>query len=203
MEHLSALFSRADYVTLHLPAIESTINLIGERALSHFREGSVLLNFSRDEIVDVDAVRQALESGRLSKYVSDFPHPTLLGVAGNLCMPHIGASTGEAEENCAIMVARQLREFLENGNIRNSVNFPALELERTGGPRLAITNSNIPNMLGQVTSVLADAAINVIDLLNKSRDAVAYNLIDIDSVPDEAVLQRLASVEGVINVRVL
>lgn len=203
MEHLSALLSRADYVTLHLPALESTLKLIGERALGNFKEGSVLLNFSRDEIVDVTAVKQALEGGRLRKYVSDFPHPELLGVPGNLCMPHIGASTGEAEENCAIMVARQLRDFLENGNVRNSVNFPALELERTGGPRLAITNSNVPNMLGQVTSVLADAEINVIDLLNKSRDSLAYNLIDVENAPTEEVLQQLAAVEGVINVRLL
>lgn len=203
MENLSSLFSRADYVTLHLPAIESTRSLINADALNGFRDGAVLLNFARDEIVDVAAVKAALESGKLRKYISDFPHPELLQVEGNLCMPHIGASTDEAEDNCAIMVARQLRDFLEHGNISNSVNFPTLELERTSGARLAITNHNIPRMLGLVTSVLADANINVIDLLNKSRDDIAYNLLDLETAPSEAVLQQLAGVEGVINVRLL
>jgi D-3-phosphoglycerate dehydrogenase len=203
MENLTSLFSRADYVTLHLPALESTRKLINADALNGFRDGAVLLNFARDEIVDVAAVKAALESGKLRKYVSDFPHPELLPVAGNLCMPHIGASTDEAEDNCAIMVARQLRNFLENGNICNSVNFPTLELERTSGARLAITNHNIPRMLGQVTSALADANINVIDLLNKSRDDIAYNLFDLESAPSESVIQQLAAVEGVINVRLL
>ncbi len=203
MENLSSLFSRADYVTLHLPALESTRSLINTDALNGFRDGAVLLNFARDEIVDVAAVKAALESGKLRKYISDFPHPELLQVEGNLCMPHIGASTDEAEDNCAIMVARQLRDFLEHGNICNSVNFPSLELERTSGARLAITNHNIPRMLGQVTSVLADANINVIDLLNKSRDDIAYNLLDLETAPSEAVMQQLADVDGVINVRLL
>jgi D-3-phosphoglycerate dehydrogenase len=203
MENLTSLFSRADYVTLHLPALESTRSLISTDALNGFRDGAVLLNFARDEIVDVAAIKVALESGKLRKYISDFPHPELLRVEGNLCMPHIGASTDEAEDNCAIMVARQLREFLESGNICNSVNFPSLELERTGVARLAITNHNIPKMLGHVTSVLADANINVIDLLNKSRDDIAYNLLDLETTPSEAVIQQLADVEGVINVRLL
>ncbi len=203
MENLTALFSRSNFVSLHLPALEATRNLVNAEALKSFRDQAVLLNFARDEIVDVSAVKQALESGKLRKYISDFPHPELLPLAGNICMPHIGASTDEAEDNCAIMVARQLRDFLENGNITNSVNFPTLELERTGGSRLAITNYNVPKMLGQVTSVLADADINVIDLLNKSRNDIAYNLLDIATAPSPDVLAKLKAVEGVINVRLL
>jgi D-3-phosphoglycerate dehydrogenase len=203
MENLAALFSRSNFVSLHLPALEATRNLVNAEALKSFRDQAVLLNFARDEIVDVSAVKQALESGKLRKYISDFPHPALLPLAGNICMPHIGASTDEAEDNCAIMVARQLRDFLENGNITNSVNFPTLELERTGGSRLAITNYNVPKMLGQVTSVLADADINVIDLLNKSRNDIAYNLLDIATAPSPDVLAKLKAVEGVINVRLL
>lgn len=203
MENLTALFARADYISLHLPALESTRNLVNADTLKAFRDGAVLLNFSRDEIVDVAAIKQALQSGKLRKYISDFPHPDLLPLPGNISMPHIGASTDEAEDNCAIMVAQQLREFLENGNIRNSVNFPNLELERTQGYRLAITNYNIPRMLGQVTSLLADVNINVIDLLNKSRGDIAYSLLDLEAAPEAEVLAKLAAVEGVINVRLL
>ena len=203
MENLTTLFSRADYVTLHLPALESTRNLIDTAALQAFREGAVLMNFARDEIVDPAAVKAALEEGRLRKYISDFPRPELMGVAGNISMPHIGASTGEAEENCAIMVANQLKDFLENGNIRNSVNFPALALERAGNARLTVTNNNVPNMLGQITSVLADADINVIDLLNKSRDSIAYNVMDLEAPASDAVLQQISAIEGVINVRLI
>ncbi len=203
MENLAALFARSDYVSLHLPALEATRNLVNAEALKSFRDQSVLLNFARDEIVDVRAIRDALQSGKLRKYISDFPHPELLPLAGNICMPHIGASTDEAEDNCAIMVARQLRDFLENGNIVNSVNFPALQLERNGGCRLAITNYNVPRMLGQVTSVLADANINVIDLLNKSRGDIAYNLLDVEVAPSADVVAKLGAVEGVINVRLL
>lgn len=203
MENLTSLFARANYVTLHLPALDATRNLINAAALNAFRDGSVLLNFARDEIVDVAAVVSALESGKLRKYISDFPHPELLPLEGNVCMPHIGASTDEAEDNCAIMVARQLKDFLENGNITNAVNFPTLQLDRSSGFRLAITNYNIPRMLGQVTSVLADANINVIDLLNKSRNDIAYSLFDLESAPSDAVMEQLAAVEGVINVRLL
>jgi len=203
MEHMAALFARADYVTLHLPALESTRNLIDTAALRAFKPGAVLLNFARDELVDARAVRAALESKRLRKYISDFPHPALLGVPGNISMPHIGASTAEAEENCAIMVAQQLRDFLENGNVVNSVNFPRLQLERAGSARLAVTNSNVPNMLGQITSVLADADINVVDLLNKSRESIAYNLIDVETAPSDDVLQQIADIDGVINVRLI
>ena len=203
MENLGSLFARADFVSLHLPVLESTRNLVNNESSAAFRKGACLLNFARDEIVDIDAVLHALDSGLLSRYITDFPHPRLIGRRDVLLMPHIGASTEEAEENCAMMAADQLRAFLEHGNVRNSVNFPALELERTGGCRLAITNRNIPGMLGNILSLLAGAGINVVDMLNRSRDNIAYNLIDIEGAPSEQVLAQISGVEGVVNVRLI
>jgi D-3-phosphoglycerate dehydrogenase / 2-oxoglutarate reductase len=203
MENLGALFARADFITLHLPVLESTRNLVNGDSIKHLRKGAVLLNFAREEIVNVDALLEALDDGLLSRYVADFPHPRLVGRTDVLLMPHIGASTEEAEENCAIMAADQLKAFLEHGNIRNSVNFPMLELERTGGCRLAITNRNIPGMLGNILSILAGAGINVVDMLNKSRDNIAYNLIDVEDAPSESVMAELQAVEGVVNVRLI
>lgn len=205
IDNLPSLFAKSDYITLHLPVLDSTRGLINADLLEHSRADLRLLNFSREEIVDVDAVVRALDAGKLSRYISDFPHPALLGRDDVILMPHIGASTDEAEENCAIMAADQLRDFLEHGNIVNSVNFPALRLDRSGGDsvRLAITNRNIPKMLGQLLSILADANLNVIDMLNKSRDDLAYNLIDIAGEPDAMVLEHMRGVAGVINVRLI
>ena len=166
-----------------------------------------LLNFARDEIVTADALKAALESGRLHRYVSDFPRPELLNRDDVLAMPHIGASTREAEENCAIMAVDQLTDFFQHGNIRNSVNFPSLYLDRAAdaerGTRLAVSNRNVPKMLGQILSVLADQNINVLDMLNKSRDEIAYNLIDLDSVPSDAALKAISDIDDVIKVTVL
>lgn len=201
-DNLTTLVSRSDYLTLHLPVLDSTRNLVNSDLLSNMKEGAVLLNFAREEIVDSSAVRKALESGRLSKYISDFPTPSLIGVRGAVLTPHIGASTDEAEENCAVMAAEQIRDFLENGNIKNSVNFPQLALERNG-IRLAISNRNVPKILGNILSILADENINVIDMLNKSRDDIAYNLIDVATCPDASALEKMKSVGGVINVRVI
>lgn len=203
MENLQALVSRADFVSLHLPVLDSTRGLINANMLSAFREGACLLNFARGEIVDVDAIVTALEQGKLRRYACDFPEPQLIQRDDVILMPHIGASTDEAEENCAIMAADQIIDFLENGNIRNSVNFPACYLERTEGYRLAIANRNVPKKLSQVLDILADKNINVIDMLNKSRDEVAYNLIDIANEPDDALLNEIRGIEGIINVRVV
>lgn len=203
MENLGALFARADFISLHLPVLESTRHLVNAESSTGFRKGACLLNFARDEIVDVEAVLQALDAGRLARYITDFPHPRLIGRKDVILMPHIGASTEEAEENCAMMAADQLRAFLEHGNIRNSVNFPGLELERTGGCRLAVTNRNVPGMLGNVLSILAGAGINVVDMLNRSRDNIAYNLIDVEGAPSEQVIAQLSGVEGVVNVRLI
>ncbi len=201
MDSMQMLFSRADIVTLHVPAIEPTIGMINESVLKHFKPGATLLNFAREEIVNSDDVLAALESGQLSQYISDFPNPELLGKPGVLSTPHLGASTAEAEENCAMMVADQVIDFLENGNITNSVNFPTISMGRTEGYRIALANNNVPRILGSVLSILADRNINVIDMLNKSRDQVAYNIIDVESEPTPDLIQEIAAIEGVTNVR--
>ncbi|WP_372799361.1 phosphoglycerate dehydrogenase [Litorivivens sp.] len=203
MENIGSLFARADYISLHLPVLEATRGLVNGELLNNCKPTTRLLNFAREEIVDNAAIVNALEAGTLNRYITDFPAPELIGRDDVILMPHIGASTDEAEENCAVMAADQLRDFLENGNIKNSVNFPALALERTGGTRIAISNSNVPKILGHVLSALADADLNVIDMLNKSRDDVAYNLIDVAAAPATAVIDRIRGIEGVINVRVI
>ncbi len=200
---LSALFARCAYITLHLPVLDSTRGFINAELLRVMQPGTCLLNFARQEIVDQDALLQALENGQIRKYIADFPTPALIGRDDVILMPHIGASTDEAEDNCAIMAADQLRDFLENGNIRNAVNFPTLHLDRVSGCRLSVTNENVPKILGSVLSILADENINVIDMLNKSREEVAYNLIDIGTQPAPEVLQRMRAIDGVINVRLI
>jgi D-3-phosphoglycerate dehydrogenase len=200
---LSALFARCDYISLHLPVLDSTRGLVNAELLGVIQDGTCLLNFARQEIVDEEALLGALDGGKLRRYIADFPSPALIGRDDVILMPHIGASTDEAEDNCAVMAAEQLRDFLENGNIRNSVNFPTLQLERVTGCRLSVTNANVPRILGSVLAILADENINVIDMLNKSRDEVAYNLIDISSHPDESILNRMRVLEGVINVRMI
>jgi D-3-phosphoglycerate dehydrogenase len=203
MEHLQMLFSRSDIISLHVPAVEATRGMINMEALSHFKDGAVLLNFAREEIVDKNDISNALDTGKISQYISDFPTPMLIGKPGVVSTPHLGASTEEAEENCAIMVADQIKDFLENGNIKNSVNFPNLSLERTTGCyRISMVNKNVPRILGSVLSILADRNINVVDMLNKSREEIAYNLIDIEVEPSDALLEEVLGIEGVINVRV-
>ena len=200
---LSALFGRCDYISLHLPVLEATRGLINTELLGVMQPGTCLLNFARQEIIDQPSLLAALDSGKLRKYIADFATPELIGRDDVILMPHIGASTEEAEDNCAIMAADQLRDFLENGNIRNSVNFPTLQLERVSGCRLSVTNENVPKILGNVLSILADEDINVIDMLNKSRDKIAYNLIDISGVVTDGILERMRAIKGVINVRLI
>jgi D-3-phosphoglycerate dehydrogenase / 2-oxoglutarate reductase len=199
-ENITSLISRSDYVSLHLPVLENTRNLIDRKVINYFKTGAVLLNYSRDAIVDDNALLDGLNSGRLSCYVTDFPTPALLGHPKTILMPHIGASTDEAEDNCAVMAVDQLREFLEHGNIRNSVNFPNLQLERSSGKRLAIVNQNVPGMLGQILSILADRDINVMDMLNKSRGDIAYNLIDIEGGISDDALADIRAINHVIKV---
>jgi D-3-phosphoglycerate dehydrogenase len=201
MENLPSLFSRADFVTLHVPLLPETEGMINEESLRSFRSGSVLLNFARQPIVDANALASALEDGRIRLYVADFPVPGLTDHPNVLLTPHLGASTEEAEENCAVMAASQLVEFLETGNIRNSVNFPAVKLEPAGGYRLAVTNRNVPGMLGEMMSVLADQSINVIDMINKSRNDVAYNLIDVTEEPAEELIDQICGIDAVMNIR--
>lgn len=202
-DNLAALFARCDYITLHLPVLDSTRGLVNAELLNAAQPGTCLLNFARQEIVDQASVLAALENGQLRRYIADFPAPGLMERDDCILMPHIGASTEEAEDNCAIMAADQLREFLEHGNVRNSVNFPTLILERVSGCRLSVTNENVPKILGNVLSILADENINVIDMLNKSRDDIAYNLIDVGTAVSSSVLEKMQSIEGVINVRLI
>ena len=204
MENLQALLARADYISLHVPAMDATAHLINDAALGLVKTGAVLLNFARETIVDSGAVKRSLDQGKLGKYVCDFPEPALLGHEGVIAMPHIGASTEESEENCAVMAANQLVDYLENGNILNSVNFPAVSMGRTAGTtRITFSNDNVAGVLGHVLSVLADKNVNVIDMMNKSRGELAFNMIDVESMPGDHVVTAIAAVEHVIRVRVI
>lgn len=203
MENLQSLLARADFITLHVPALEVTRHLVNVEALKCMKPSAILMNFAREEVVDADAVRQALDAGQLGKYVTDFPTPELLGRDDVLLMPHIGASTEEAEENCAIMAADQLMDYLENGNITNSVNFPATKMPRNGGYRITFCNENVPKVLGNVLSLLADQSMNVIDMVNKSRNDIAYNIVDVETKPTEELLAKIRDVDGIMVVRVI
>ncbi|MCP4749576.1 MAG: phosphoglycerate dehydrogenase [Proteobacteria bacterium] len=202
IENLPSLLGNSDFITLHLPMLESTKYMINQESLKFVKKGARLLNFSREGIVDPVAVVEALDNGTLSKFITDFPHPVLMGREDVILMPHIGASTVEAEQNCATMAADQMIDFLENGNITNSVNFPSLVLERSGACRLAFSNKNVPNMLGQVLPILAKNDINVLDMLNKSRGDIAYSLLDIDKEIADDILTEIRAVEGIYGVRI-
>ena len=203
MENIGSLFAKADYITLHLPVLESTRGLVNADLLAACKPECCLLNFAREEIVNVDAVIAALDKKQLRQFITDFPVPSLIGRDDVILMPHIGASTDEAEDNCAVMAAEQIDDFLKNGNIKNSVNFPNLQLERSGCCRIAIANHNVPKILGSILGILADANINIVDMLNKSRDEIAYNLIDLGGDISDSLLSELAALEGVINVRLI
>jgi D-3-phosphoglycerate dehydrogenase / 2-oxoglutarate reductase len=207
MENLQALLARSDYVSLHVPAMDATKHLINDAALALAKPGAVLLNFARETIVDSAAVLRSLDAGAgkgLGAYVCDFPEPAMLGHAKVVAMPHIGASTEESEENCAVMAANQLMDYLENGNIANSVNFPAVSMGRTAGTtRITFSNDNVSGVLGHVLSVLADKQVNVVDMVNKSRGDFAFNIIDVQGKPEAHVATAIAAVEHVIRVRVI
>jgi D-3-phosphoglycerate dehydrogenase len=201
---LDDLFARADIVTVHVPLTEATRGLVSAPRIRLMRKGAVVLNFARDGIVDEAAVLAALDDGALDFYVCDFPNAANKDHPKVVALPHLGASTGEAEENCAIMVVDTLRDFLENGNVRHSVNFPDAALPRIAGTfRLAIANSNVPNMVAQISARLASAGLNIADLLNKSRGDVAYTLIDTDAPVTEDVLGDLARIDGVLSARMV
>jgi D-3-phosphoglycerate dehydrogenase len=193
----------SDVVSVHVPLNDRTRDLIDSRGLGIMRAGATVLNFSREGIVNDEAIVAAIESGKLHAYVCDFPSTRLAGRAGVIALPHIGASTHEAEDKCAIMVADQLRDYLEEGNIRNSVNFPEVVIPRNEGNRVALVNANVPNMLGQISTTLAEASLNIIDMFNKSRGEIAYTLADVEDPIPKAVMQKLAAIEGVIAARSL
>jgi len=198
------LLSRVDFVTFHVPLNEHTKHMINAERIKLMKSGAVILNFARNGVVDDIAVVEALEAGKLHGYVCDFPSNLLKDHPRCMTLPHLGASTTEAEENCAIMVADEVRDWLENGNITNAVNFPEISLPRDGDSvRLAVVNSNVPNMLGQVSTVLAAAGLNIVDMLNKSRNDIAVTLIDVEQVPGEDTLDSLRAIQGVLSVHCL
>jgi D-3-phosphoglycerate dehydrogenase len=201
---LDDLFARSEIVTVHVPQNNDTRGLVSAARLKLMKKGGVILNFARAGIVDSAAITAALDDGRLHAYICDFPTNALKDHPKVVTLPHLGASTGEAEENCAVMAAETLRDFLENGNIRNSVNFPEAVLSRApNASRLAIANSNVPNMVGQISTCLATAGLNIADLLNKSRGEYAYTLIDADGAVPEGVVGRIKSIDGVLSARLV
>jgi D-3-phosphoglycerate dehydrogenase len=197
------LVSRSDFISFHVPLTEHTRHMITAERIAAMPDGAVLLNFSRDGIIDDQAAVAALDSGKLYAYVCDFPSNLLKDHPRVVTLPHLGASTREAEENCAIMVADQVRAYLEDGNIRNSVNFPEIDLPRNGGHRLAVVNSNVPNMVGQISTLLAESKLNIIDMLNRSRGNLAVTLIDIDHACPADTIERIQVIDGVLRVRAL
>ena len=201
MDQLDSLYEVSDYVTLHVPVLPQTRNLINTESFKHFQRGTALLNFSRGEIVNDASVLEALNSELLSYYFTDFPDRIFMGNSRVYATPHLGASTMEAEENCAIMAADQLDEFIRFGNIKNSVNFPDVRLDSNAQYRIAVANRNVPGLLGELMSVLADKNINVIDMINKSRGDVAYNLIDIDAEPTIGLIETINSIKDILSLR--
>ncbi|MEO8386481.1 MAG: phosphoglycerate dehydrogenase [Betaproteobacteria bacterium] len=200
---IEEVLKASDYVTLHVPLLDATRNLINAARLALMKKGAILLNFARDGIVDDKAVVDALRADHLRGYICDFPAEVLQGVPRVIATPHLGASTEEAEDNCALMVADQVRDFLEDGNIRNAVNLPDVVMERESLYRLCIVNANVPNMVGQISTAMADAGLNIHNMLNKSRGEMAYTLVDVDSAIPPALVNRLAAIEGVRSVRYL
>jgi D-3-phosphoglycerate dehydrogenase len=202
-ESIEALIREAEFVTLHVPLVEATRNLINTQRVALMRGGVVLLNFAREGVVDNAAVLAGLREGKLHAYVCDFPANALKGQKNVVCLPHLGASTEEAEENCAVMVAEQVSDYLENGNILNAVNFPNVSMPRESAYRLGIANANVPNMVGQISTALAAAGLNIHNMINKSKGDMAYTLVDVDSAVPAELIERITDIEGVLRVRYL
>ena len=201
---LDEIYSKWDYITVHVPLLDSTKKMINKEAFEKMKDGVVLLNFARDLLVDEDALIEALNSGKVKKYVTDFANHTVAGHEGILVTPHLGASTEESEENCAVMAVKEVRDFLENGNIKNSVNFPNCDMGTcVAVGRIAITHKNIPNMISQLTKILGAEGLNIADMTNKSKGEYAYTLIDLESAASAEALDALKAIEGVSKVRVV
>jgi D-3-phosphoglycerate dehydrogenase len=198
---LDELFQHADFVSLHVPLIDATRNIVNADRIALMNDGGVLVNFARGGIVDDAAVKVALDNNKLHAYVSDFPTPEWIAHPKAVVFPHLGASTAEAEENCAIMVAENVKDYLENGNIRFSVNFPEARLPRLDAWRITVANANVPNMVGQVSTCLANAGLNIEDLLNKSIGELAYTIVDVNEEPSAELLDKMGSIDGVLTLR--
>lgn len=197
------VFKHSDFITLHVPLIDATRHLVNADRVEMMKHGAVLINFAREGVIDEQAVLDGLDGRKLRAYVCDFPTARMKAHPGVVALPHLGASTQEAEDNCAVMVVDQIREFLENGNISNSVNFPSVNMPREAAHRVAVASANIPNMVGQISTAMAKAEINIHNMVNKSRGDIAYTMLDLDSPAPETVLAEIHAIEGVMNVRVL
>lgn len=197
------LFKHSDFITLHVPLIDATRHLVNAERIEMMKHGAVLINFAREGVIDEQAVLDGLDSKKLRAYVCDFPTARMKSHPGVVALPHLGASTQEAEDNCAVMVVDQVREFLDNGNITNSVNFPSVHMPREASHRVAVASANIPNMVGQISTAMADAGINIHNMVNKSRGDIAYTMLDLDSPAAESALAKIRDIEGVMTVRVL
>lgn len=198
------IYKDCDYITIHVPATDATKNMIDKDALGLMKKGVVVLNFARNVLVEEEAMVDALVSGHVKHYVTDFPTPQIAGVKGAIVIPHLGASTEESEDNCAVMAASQIKNYLENGNIKNSVNYPDCDMGLRGNnTRILLLHHNVPNMIGQFTKILADDNMNIADLTNKSKGKYAYTMIDIDSAVSENVIKELGTVEEVLRIRVI
>lgn len=197
------LFRHSDFITLHVPLIDATRHLVNAERIALMKHGAVLVNFAREGVIDEQAVLDGLDSKKLRAYICDFPTERMKTHPGVVALPHLGASTQEAEDNCAVMVVDQVREFLENGNISNSVNFPDVQMPRESAFRLAIANANVPNMLGQISTTMAGLGLNIHNMVNKSRGEMAYTLLDLDSAVPDVAVAKIRAIEGVLNVRIL
>ena len=198
------IYKECNYITVHVPALDSTKGMINKEAFDMMQDGTIIINCARDVLVDEKAIGEALKSGRVKKYVTDFPNPVTAGMEGAIVLPHLGASTAEAEDNCAIMAVKELRNYIENGNIVNSVNYPACDMGVcTSAGRVAVCHKNVPAIISKITSVMGDEGINIEEMANKSRGDYAYSMLDISESASETVVDKLASIEGVIKVRVI
>ena len=204
IQNVEDIYRECDYITIHVPLLDSTRGMIDEKAVSMLKDGVVILNYARDLLADEDAILRGLESGRIKRYVTDFANSKVAGAKGVIVTPHLGASTEESEDNCAIMAVKEIRDFLENGNIRNSVNFPNCDMGMCSAKgRITICHRNIPNMLSQFTKVMGDAGVNISDLVNKGKGDYAYTMMDLESVSTEEMVKLLEQVEGVLKVRIV
>ncbi|PPK79465.1 D-3-phosphoglycerate dehydrogenase [Lacrimispora xylanisolvens] len=207
VKHITAvetIYKECDYITLHVPLVDATKGMINKAAFDNMKYGAVVLNFARDILVNEADMAEALKSGKIKKYVTDFPNPTSVHMEGAIVIPHLGASTEESEDNCAKMAVEEIMDYIDNGNIRNSVNFPACDMGIcNAASRIAVLHLNIPNMIGQITGTLAAGNVNISDMTNKSREKYAYTLLDLENVPDAVSIQKLNAIKGVIRVRVI
>ena len=204
IQNVEDIYRTCDYITIHVPLLDSTKGMINKAAIDEMKDGVVLLNYARDLLVDEDAALAALKAGKMKKYVTDFANPKVVGAEGTIVTPHLGASTKESEDNCAVMAVKEIRDFLENGNIRNSVNFPNCSMGVcTGAGRVTICHKNIPGMLGAFTTVMGNAGVNISDMTNKGKGDYAYTMMDLESEATEEIVKALEAVDGVLKVRII